>query len=102
LAVAFFGLQGLRAWVLITLGRRWTTRVFVKPGETLVKRGPFRLLPHPNYAVVSLEMPVLPLTFGLWGAAVGFGAANLLVLWLRIRIEGRALKPLRSGPLRSA
>ena len=93
--IAFFALQAARAWVLTTLRRRWTTRVFFLPGETLVKRGPFRLIPHPNYAVVALEMPVLPLAFGLWGAAIVFGLANLAMLTYRISIEESALKPLR-------
>jgi methyltransferase len=93
--IVFFVLQAARAWVLTTLGRRWTTRVFYLPGESLVKRGPFRLIPHPNYAVVALEMPVLPLAFGLWGAAIVFGGLNLAMLAFRIRVEEAALKPLR-------
>lgn len=93
--LAFFVLQAARGWVLATLGRRWSTRVFVIPGETLVARGPFRLVPHPNYLVVALEMPVLPLAFGLWGTAILFGALNLAMLAWRIRVEEQALRPLR-------
>jgi methyltransferase len=84
-------LQLGRTWVLATLGRRWTTRVFVVPGETLVRRGPYRFVSHPNYVVVALEIFVLPLAFGLWGAALVFGAANLLLLAWRIRVENQAL-----------
>ena len=94
--IAFFVLQAGRAWVLATLGRRWTTRVLVIPGETLVKRGPFRIVPHPNYTVVALEMPVLPLAFGLWGTAIAFGVLNLAMLAWRIRAEETALRPLRT------
>jgi methyltransferase len=93
----FFLLQAGRAWVLVTLGRRWTTRVLVVPGERLVKKGPFRLIPHPNYAVVAGEMIVLPLAFGLVWAAVVFGGLNLAMLAWRITVEERALKPLRAG-----
>ena len=93
--IAFFVLQAARVWVLGTLGRRWTTRVFFVPGETLVKRGPFRLIPHPNYAVVALEMAVLPMAFGLWGSAIVFGLTNLAMLAYRISVEERALAPLR-------
>ncbi len=95
--VAVFALLQLgRAWVLATLGRRWTTRVLMVPGETLVKRGPFRWISHPNYLVVALEMPVLPLAFGLVDAAVVFGLADLAMLAWRIRTEERILKSLRS------
>jgi methyltransferase len=94
--VLFFALQAARAWVLATLGRRWTTRVLIVPGEALVKRGPFRLIPHPNYTVAALEMPVLPLAFGLWGTAIVFGLLNLCMLTWRIRVEESALRPLRA------
>jgi len=88
---AFFVLQGLRAWILATLGRRWTARVLVVPGETLVRSGPFRFIKHPNYTVVALELPMLPLAFGLWGTAIVFGLLNLAMLAWRIRVENRAL-----------
>ncbi len=93
--VLFLILQAARVWVLATLGRRWTTRVLVVPGESLVQRGPFRLVPHPNYTVVVLEIVVLPLAFGLWGAAIVFGLLNLAMLTWRIRVEERVLAPLR-------
>ncbi len=93
--VLFLVLQAARVWVLATLGRRWTTRVLFIPGETLVKRGPFRFIPHPNYTVVVLEIIVLPLAFGLWGAAIVFGLLNLAMLTWRIRVEEGALAPLR-------
>ena len=92
----FLVLQTGRAWVLATLGRRWTARVLILPGETLVKRGPFRFIPHPNYTVVALEMPALPLAFGLWGTAIVFGLLNLAMLAWRIKTEESALKPLRT------
>ena len=85
-------LQLGRAWVLATLGRRWTTRVFVVPGETLVRRGPYRFVSHPNYVVVALELFVLPLGFGLWAVALVFGIANLVLLAWRIRVENQALR----------
>jgi methyltransferase len=85
-------LQGLRAWVLVSLGSRWTTRIIVVPGETLVRRGPYRFIPHPNYVVVAAEIAVLPLVFGLAGYAIVFSLLNASVLWLRIRTENAALR----------
>jgi methyltransferase len=99
--VLFFALQLARGWVLATLGRRWTTRVLYIPGEKLVMGGPFKLMAHPNYAVVAIEMPVLPLAFGLWGTAIVFGLLNLAMLAWRIRVEERALNPLRTTSLRT-
>jgi methyltransferase len=86
------GLTLLRVWTVATLGRRWTTRILVVPGETLVRRGPYRFLPHPNYVVVAGELAVLPLAFGLPGFAAVFSALNAGVLWIRIRAEEAGLR----------
>ncbi len=84
-------LQVLRAWVMWTLGARWTTRILVLPGEQLVTNGPYRYLSHPNYAVVAGEIALLPLTLNLPVVALIFTALNAAVLTLRIRTENRAL-----------
>ena len=65
--------------------------MIVVPGAELVRRGPYRFVRHPNYLIVALEIPVLPLVFGAWPLAVGFGLANLAVLAWRLRVEERAL-----------
>ncbi len=90
----FAGLQAARLWVLTSLGERWTTRIIVLPGAPLIRRGPYRFLSHPNYLVVALEIPVLPLAFGLPLTAAVFCLLNLAVLALRISVEGRALKAM--------
>jgi methyltransferase len=77
--------------VLATLGRRWTTRIIVLPGEQLVAAGPFRFVRHPNYLVVVGEIAVLPLAFGLWKVALLFSLLNAAVLAIRIRAEEQAL-----------
>jgi methyltransferase len=88
---AYVALQGLRAWTLASIGRRWTTRIIVVPGETLVRRGPYRFLPHPNYLVVVGEIAVLPMVFGLPAYALAFSVMNASILWIRIRAETAAL-----------
>jgi methyltransferase len=95
LLAAFLLVEVGRLWVLSTLGRRWTTRIIVVPGETLVRTGPFRLLNHPNYAVVIAEIVLLPLVFGLWRTAIIFSLLNALLLTIRIREENRALSACR-------
>lgn len=91
-------LEVLRIWVLVTLGPRWTTRIIVVPGETLVRKGPYRFISHPNYAVVVGEIVVLPLVFGLTAYAVVFFLLNASLLWLRIRAEVAALAEGGSQP----
>jgi len=87
----FLVLQALRVWVIATLGERWTTRILVLADAPLVRTGPYRFLPHPNYAVVAAEIAVLPLAFGLTWFAALFSVMNAVVLWIRIRAENRAL-----------
>lgn len=89
--VLFVIVQGLRYWVIFSLGERWTTRIIVVPGAPLVQSGPYRWLRHPNYVVVAAEIALLPLVFGAWEIALVFSLLNGAVLWRRIRIEERAL-----------
>lgn len=91
----FVLLQPVRVWVMAALGPRWTSRIIVMPGETLVRTGPYRFLAHPNYAVVVAEVASLPLAFGLWGVALAFSLTNAVMLTIRIRAENAALLPLR-------
>jgi methyltransferase len=77
--------------VLASLGPRWTTRIIVLPEAPLVRRGPYRFVNHPNYAVVAAEIAVLPLVFGLWPVALIFTALNAAVLAIRIHAENAAL-----------
>ena len=90
--LAVFGLlEVLRLWVLLSLGRFWTTRVITLPGAPLVRRGPYRFLKHPNYLVVAAEIAVLPLVFGAWRIALVFSVLNAAILSWRIKIENAAL-----------
>ncbi len=95
LLLLFAALQVGRVWVVATLGRRWTTRIIVLPGAPLVRSGPYRYLSHPNYWIVTAEIAVLPLVFGLVDIALAFSAANVIILWIRIRAEDKALESLR-------
>jgi methyltransferase len=100
--IFYLALQGLRLWVMRTLGARWTTRIIVLPAAPLVAAGPYRFLSHPNYAVVVGEIAVLPLVLGLPGIAVIFTILNAGVLMIRIRAENRALAASRELTPRTA
>jgi methyltransferase len=88
-------LQLGRLWVILSLGRWWTTRILTLPGAPLVQTGPFRWLRHPNYLLVAAEFAVLPLAFGAVAIAAIFSALNLMLIMRRVRIEDRALAPRR-------
>ncbi|MBT2570626.1 isoprenylcysteine carboxylmethyltransferase family protein [Planococcus sp. ISL-110] len=95
--VIFAIAQLLRFWALASLGRFWNTKILILPGAALVKKGPYRWLPHPNYLVVAMEIAALPLIFDAWRTALIFSVANaLLLLMVRIPAEEKALQQLKS------
>ena len=91
---AFLLVQPLRYWAILSLGENWNTRVLVVPGGKLVRRGPYRYFPHPNYVVVVVEVLTFPLIFGAWITAIIFSLLNAALLYVRIRTENRALEEL--------
>lgn len=96
LIAVFAALQLARIWVVATLGPYWTTRIITLDGAPLVRRGPFRLVRHPNYWVVCAEIAVLPLAFGNWPVALIWSALNAALLSHRIRVETTALQVRRA------
>jgi methyltransferase len=95
LALAAFGVallaMVLRWWAIASLGERWSTRIVVWPGRALVRAGPYRLLTHPNYLAVVLELLAVPLIGGAVVTATVGTIANLVLLAFRIRAEEQAL-----------
>ena len=87
LIVYYLALQLVRYWVIFTLGRFWTHRIFTLPGAPVVARGPYRYLRHPNYAVTIVETFVLPLAFGALALATIMTALWWTVLAYKMRLE---------------
>ncbi len=84
--------QFLRYRIIRTLGIFWNTRIMVLPGAERVTSGPYRRFRHPNYAVVTFELLVIPLIFGLYLTAALFPVINMLLLEsVRIPAEEEAL-----------
>jgi methyltransferase len=90
--------MGLRAWTVAALGQRWTTRVLVVPGSLPVTSGPYRLLRHPNYLAVAVEVAALPLVHAAWITAVAFSVLNGMLLRERIRVEDAAMSKWCGAP----
>ncbi|UUX52250.1 hypothetical protein NUH88_15095 [Nisaea acidiphila] len=95
LMTLFVSLQFVRLWIIRSLGRYWTTRIVTLPGTPLIRTGPYRWIRHPNYLLVAVEIPLLPLTFGAWDLALLFAFANLVLLAYRIRAEESVLAERR-------
>ncbi len=62
------------------------------PDAELVRKGPYRWMKHPNYAVVILEFIFLPLLYGAYWTLFLFSFLNACMLTVRIRAEEKALE----------
>lgn len=83
--------QGVRYWVIATLGNRWSIRVVTLPGASRIVSGPYRFVRHPNYVVVAAETLLLPTMFSAWLTLLVVFPLNLYALSRRIRAEDAAL-----------
>lgn len=92
LGVVVFAASKIIKWsAIVALGRSWTFRVIVVPGDALVARGPYRYFRHPNYVGVMGELGGA----ALMTRALLIGPIAILVfavlLHKRIAVEERAL-----------
>lgn len=86
--------QPVRAWVLVTLGKRWNTRGAVSAQTRVETAGPYAYVRHPNYAVILTELLALPMAFGARKLALASTVANAALLTVRIREEEALLMEL--------
>ena len=68
--------------------------MIVVPGMVPVRKGPYRLISHPNYVAVVFEGIALPLVHACWITALVFTALNAVLLTVRLRVENAALATL--------
>jgi len=78
-------------WVLLTLGRFWTTRIISLPDAPLIVSGPYKYARHPNYWIVVCEVALLPSVIGAWEIAGVYTVLNAVLLAHRTKIENAAL-----------
>ena len=88
--VGWLGLL-LRWWCFITLGRYFTVVLKASPNQTIVDRGPYRVLRHPSYTGLLLALAGGGVMLGNWAGAVASFALALAAVLYRIRIEEHAL-----------
>ncbi|MGG0656251.1 isoprenylcysteine carboxyl methyltransferase family protein [Rummeliibacillus pycnus] len=90
----FLILQIGRVWAIKSLGHFWNTKIIVLPNANLVKKGPYKWLPHPNYLIVALEIAIIPLIFQANLTAALFTILNMVMMLIRIPAEEAALKSI--------
>ena len=83
--------NALRWWVIRTLGTHWNVQVMDSISLGVITSGPFRLVRHPNYAAVFIELAALPLIHTAWLTALAGAAAHAWVLSRRLVVEEAVL-----------
>ena len=81
----------IKYWAIATLGSRWSFRVLVPPASSLIQRGPYRFMRHPNYVGVMGELGGMAMI----ARAIISGSLSVAVFAVliakRIQVEERAL-----------
>ncbi|MCC8363238.1 isoprenylcysteine carboxylmethyltransferase family protein [Lysobacter sp. A6] len=90
MAIMVLGLA-MRWWSVRTLAEFFTVDLAIHPGQTLVRRGPYRLLRHPSYTGALLTVIGFGIGTGSWRAALVAIVPITLAFLYRIRIEERVL-----------
>lgn len=91
LLAAYFILLAVKAWVVLSLGKFWNTKIYRIPEFPLVKKGPYKFIKHPNYIIVFIEIALIPSIFHLYYTAVIFTILNGVMLIVRIKEENKVL-----------
>ena len=81
----------LRWWATSLLKEQWSSRVVVPEDLRPVTVGPYRVVRHPNYLAVSLELLAAGLMYSAFLSTAVVGALNLFAIVKRIRSEEEAL-----------
>lgn len=83
--------QVIRYWSVFSLGKYWNTKIIIIPDESVVLKGPYQFMRHPNYLVVAVEILLIPLLFHAYFTSLLFTILNVLIMTIRIPAEESAL-----------
>ena len=81
----------IKIWVILSLGKFWNTKIYHISGFPLMKKGPYKYVKHPNYLIVIAEIAVIPMVFHLYYTAIIFTLLNMMMLYIRIKVENKVL-----------
>jgi methyltransferase len=97
-ALVFVAAKAIKWAAILALGRAWTFRVIVVPGDARIAAGPYRYVRHPNYLGVVGEF----VGVALMTRAAFTGVACTIVfgtlLARRIAVEEQMLASWAPGP----
>jgi protein-S-isoprenylcysteine O-methyltransferase Ste14 len=89
--VIMFGGIFLRQWSIAILGGFFSVLVSVQEGQTLVRKGPYRVIRHPSYTGTLLTLIGIGLAVQSWGALLILLLMFSIVYSYRIGVEEKTL-----------
>jgi len=92
--------MALRWYSIHVLGRYFTVVVATQPGQTVVDRGPYRLLRHPSYSGALLTILGLALALTNWFSILVAALFAVAGYSYRIAVEERTLLASLGEPYR--
>ena len=87
----FLGGFLMRRWAIRTLGHHWSLHIELRPGQPLIREGPYRFIRHPNYLGLLLEVLALPLIGHAYRTLLFVLLCYCPLIVIRLRAEDRAL-----------
>ncbi|GLV55389.1 hypothetical protein KDH_22360 [Dictyobacter sp. S3.2.2.5] len=82
----------LRLYAITMLGAFFTTAVAITPEQTVVEKGPYRLIRHPSYTGFLITLLGFGLSLANWLSLLVLMACALAGLSYRIHVEEHALQ----------
>ncbi len=80
-----------RQYSIRVLGKYFTMRVAIRPGQTVVESGPYRWIRHPSYSGVLITILGVALSFANWLSLLGVLLIPFLGYSYRVWVEEEAL-----------
>ncbi|HUH95828.1 MAG TPA: isoprenylcysteine carboxylmethyltransferase family protein [Anaerolineales bacterium] len=90
----------LRWYSVRVLGKYFTLRVAIQPGQTVVEDGPYHWIRHPSYSGALLTLLGFALVFTNWLSLIGVTAIVWIGYSYRVRVEEQTLLRALGGSYR--
>ena len=89
-----------RFYAVSILGKYFSMRLAIQPGQTVVQDGPYRWIRHPSYTGALITLFGVGLALGNWLSLIVILVAGLIGYSYRVMVEERILLAALGDPYR--
>jgi protein-S-isoprenylcysteine O-methyltransferase Ste14 len=80
-----------RWYAVVMLGKYFSVRLAIQPGQMVIQAGPYRWIRHPSYTGALITMFGLGLAFTNWLSLISILVAGFIGYSYRVMVEERIL-----------